>query len=144
LLLVRTRIGPSAIHGIGLFAAEPIPRGTVIWQFMPTFDVVFDRSAFERLPREAQLHVDRYAYLDRDQEAFVLCGDDARFMNHSAAPNTWEASEERTLAARDIAAGEEITCDYAAMGPGPLGQDVALHLQPPIEAQARPLAAVAR
>jgi hypothetical protein len=138
MLRVRTRIGQSAIHGIGLFADEFIPRGALIWEFLPTFDVTFDRAAFERLPAETRCHVDKYAYLDRERNAFVLCGDDARFMNHSAEPNTWEVSESCTLAARDIAPGEEITCDYASMGPGPLGEDVALTLDPPSE----PLVAV--
>jgi len=140
MLRVRTRIGPSAIHGIGLFAEQEIPRGTLIWEFLPTFDVTFDRAAFERLPAETQRNVDKYAFLDREQNVFVLCGDDARFMNHSTEPNTWEVSESCTLASRDIAAGEEITCDYAAMGPGPLGEDVALALDPP---EAAPLVAMA-
>jgi hypothetical protein len=133
MLRVKTRIGPSAIHGIGLFADQDIARGTLIWEYMPTFDVTFDREAFERLPAESQRHVDKYAFLDREQNVFVLCGDDARFMNHSAEPNTWEVSESCTLAARDIRAGEEITCDYAAMGPGPLGLDAALAFAPPQE-----------
>ena len=94
----------------------------------------------DQLPAESQRNVDKYAFLDRERNVFVLCGDDARFMNHSGEPNTWEVSESCTLASRDIAAGEEITCDYAAMGPGPLGLDVALSLDEP---EALPLVAVA-
>ena len=41
----------------------------------------------------------------------MLNGDDARFLNHDDEPNT-DNSGPVTLAARDIAAGEEITCDY--------------------------------
>ncbi len=32
MLRVRTYLAPSPIEGIGLFAAEPIPRGTLIWK----------------------------------------------------------------------------------------------------------------
>lgn len=34
MLLVKTRLGISSIHGIGLFADELIPKGTVTWRFM--------------------------------------------------------------------------------------------------------------
>ena len=119
MLTVKTHIAPSRIHGIGLYADEPIPAGTVIWEFTPLFDVVFTEADIERLPPPARPHVDKYAYYDTDRAAFVLCGDDARFMNHADAPNTFEESGKRTVARRDISAGEEITCDYAELGIDP-------------------------
>ena len=39
MLLVKTRTGRSPIHGTGLFAAEPIAKGTAVWRFTPTFDL---------------------------------------------------------------------------------------------------------
>jgi hypothetical protein len=33
MLLVKTTIAPSPIHGIGLFADQFIPQGTRIWEF---------------------------------------------------------------------------------------------------------------
>jgi SET domain-containing protein len=30
MMTVKTHLAPSKIHGIGLFASEPIPKGTVI------------------------------------------------------------------------------------------------------------------
>ena len=44
-------------------------------------------------------------------EGLVLNGDHARFLNHARDPNT-DNSGAVTLAARAIAKGEEITCDY--------------------------------
>src|SRR3954469_1637143 len=38
MLLVKTRLGPSTIHGIGVFADEDIPRGTIVWSFNPLID----------------------------------------------------------------------------------------------------------
>ena len=40
----------------------------------------------------------------------TLCGDHAKHMNHSDDPNLLDL--ETNVAARDIAAGEELTCNY--------------------------------
>ena len=56
-----------------------------------------------------QSYLDVYAYLS--EGVYVLCGDHARFMNHAAEPNTVEEGS-LCLAARDIAVGEELTCNY--------------------------------
>jgi hypothetical protein len=121
LLKVKTCIGQSRIHGIGLFAAEDVPAGTVIWQIEPPFDVFFDRESFELLTEIAKEHVDKYSYWSPEHQAYVLCGDDARFMNHSDEPNTSEGCDRCTVAVRDIAAGEELTCSYHELAPGPFG-----------------------
>ena len=42
MLRVRTYLAPSAIEGIGLFAEEPIPRGTLIWKHDDRFDLSYD------------------------------------------------------------------------------------------------------
>ena len=42
----------------------------------------------------------------------LLCGDDARYTNHSGTPNT-RCRDDHTYATRDIQPGEEITSDYA-------------------------------
>jgi hypothetical protein len=39
MLLVKTKIGPSAIQGIGLFADQFIAKGTHLWEFTPGLDV---------------------------------------------------------------------------------------------------------
>lgn len=111
MLLVDTYLGPSRIHGLGLFARRDIPAGTVLWRFHAPFDVAFDESDLEPLPEPTRAAVLKYSYLDAARGRYVLCGDDARFMNHSDTPNTRE-DPEATVAIRDIAAGEEITCDY--------------------------------
>ena len=111
-LKVRTRLAMSAIHGIGLFADEPIAAETVLWELDPRFDIVFSQDDLATLSPAAQEQVERYSYYEKEIGAYVLCGDDARFMNHSPEPNTRDVSGMRTLAARAIAAGEEITQDY--------------------------------
>mgnify|MGYP000470418846 CR=1 FL=1 len=39
MLMVKTRIAPSRIAGIGVFADQDIPAGTVTWRFMPGYDL---------------------------------------------------------------------------------------------------------
>jgi SET domain-containing protein len=117
MLKVRTRVGPSAIAGLGLFAAEPIPSGTEVWQFTPGFDLDLDPSIVDEQPalaRETLLH---YGYVDRRLGRFILCCDDARFMNHSDKPNVAPRQDGDRygvdVSVREILPGEEITVDYS-------------------------------
>ncbi|HTN53940.1 MAG TPA: SET domain-containing protein [Anaeromyxobacter sp.] len=117
MLLVKTHLDRSTIHGIGLFASEPIRAGTVIWRLDSTIDVQLGADQIEALAPPARAQIRKYTYLDKVLRTWVLCGDDARFFNHAEQPNCRDVPDERggrTIAARDIAAGEELTCDYAA------------------------------
>lgn len=113
MLLVKTKIGPSKIHGIGLFASQFIPKGTVVWQFEEGFDIKFSIAKLMILPPPAKEIVLNFAYLNKDGD-YVLCSDDARFFNHSNQANVTspEDDNEPNLAARDIQPGEELTQDY--------------------------------
>lgn len=55
MFIVRTYIGPSGIHGNGVFAGEDLAQGQVIWEFAPGLDLVvpFDRIAAAPLARYA-------------------------------------------------------------------------------------------
>lgn len=114
MLLVKTRIGPSAIEGVGLFANEFIAKGTTVWQFTSGFDLYLTAEDIQRLPAAAQAQMLKYCYRDKETGRYVLCADDARFFNHSDHPNTVDmpGPEGSTVAIRDIRTGEELTCDY--------------------------------
>src|SRR3546814_1178092 len=62
MLLVKTYVAPSRIHGLGLFAAERIPRGARIWEFNPVMDRFVSREEFESLPPAARESLRVYAY----------------------------------------------------------------------------------
>lgn len=116
MLLVKTYLGESGIHGIGLFAAQRIPAGTVVWRLEPTLDLELSAGQIEALAPPARDQIRKYTYLDLVRKSYVLCGDDARFFNHSDAPNCHDfpdADGGTTVAARDIPEGEELTSDYA-------------------------------
>ena len=112
MLLVKTRIGPSKIHGIVLFAEERITHGQIVWAFDDRFDKRIPVSQLPKLPKLVRVFLKTYGYeeINDGEHTIVLCGDHARHMNHSDRPNLIEA--EVTFAARDIEPGEELTCNY--------------------------------
>jgi|SRR5215510_3511232 len=116
MLLVRTTLKPSKIHGFGCFAAERIVRGTVVWVFDERIDLRIASARLSSLPPNAERFFLRYGYREmRDGDEIVtLCGDHAKHMNHADQPNVIEAGDGRqdNIAARDIEAGEELTCNY--------------------------------
>jgi hypothetical protein len=111
MLLVKARVAVSTIHGLGLFAQEFIAKGTVIWRFVPNFDVEIPESALESLSTAAKEQVLHYACYEEHKKRFVLSSDDDRFSNHSDNPNT-VPDQDTMVAIKDIRPGDEITCDY--------------------------------
>ncbi len=116
-MLVRTRRQESDIHGTGLFAAEPIPAGTPAWRFTPGLDLTLHPETVGKLDEMPREWLITYAYLDIRTGLYVLCADDARFMNHSNDPTVGGDCEQEPVfgldvALRDIDPGEELTCDY--------------------------------
>lgn len=116
MMLVKTRVAPSRIHGMGLFAVEPIPRGAAVWRFQPGFDHDFSPEQFATLPQPAREHTRWFCFVNKEDGHVILSGDHACFINHSPTPNTGAprkiTSPVTTVALGDISAGEEITCNY--------------------------------
>lgn len=112
MLLIRTSVGPSSIHGTGVFAGEDVAEGLEVWRYAPDFDQLIP---FEQLPSLApafRAFLDLYAYPSVDAPGgVVLSCDHAKFLNHSDDANLASRGIV-TLARRTIAAGEEITCNY--------------------------------
>ena len=121
MFVIRTRVGPSLIHGTGVFACEDIAIGIAVWRFHPPFDQILSDSDVAALPAIVRDFLSTYAYRSRDLEGrLVLAGDHARFLNHSDDPNTSERPF-LSVACKSINAGDEITCDYAAFCTDGLG-----------------------
>jgi uncharacterized protein len=105
---------PSAIHGIGLFAVDDIPAGTVVSRLGGR--LVSD-SQLDALMREASAGI-AGRYVDSivvgvDLHLVLPVGDRNHYGNHSCDPNLWWIGTYTLAARRSIHAGEELTDDYA-------------------------------
>ena len=120
--LVEVR--PSAIHGLGVFAAADIPSGTVWWTADVAEMITISRPQFEALVGSASspasdaliAGIQEYSFYVEDLDLMILIPDDGRYVNHSDQPNsvaTVVGTRLASTAGRDIAAGEEIVEDYA-------------------------------
>ncbi len=118
MLYVKTRIGPSKIHGIGLFANQFIEKGTVLWKFTPGFDLKFTKKEIKKFPKKIQGYLRPYMWLSKKSGKYCFASDDGKYFNHSKTPNalsTYYGNEEEvvTNAIRNIRKGEELTENYS-------------------------------
>lgn len=115
MLVVRTSLRHSPIHGLGCYADEVIKKGQTVWRMDSGIDLEFSEEDLKKFPRSFVEFLKIYAYspISEVEKKYILCIDHARHMNHSEDPNLIETEDGRNIAARDIKAGEELTCDYS-------------------------------
>lgn len=124
MLLVKTIISKSFVHGTGLFATEFIPQGTIVWRYVAGYDYILTREEFEILAGEERREWECFAYVSRFTGLLVRSGDNYVFMNHSHSPNIgvspiFEEPEGCDIALHDIMPGEELLFDYRWFGEDP-------------------------
>ncbi|BAQ16540.1 SET domain-containing protein [Methyloceanibacter caenitepidi] len=118
MLLISTYVGLSSIEGLGVFADEFVPRGTLIWLYNPKFDILVGDTDVDALPPHMQNYIARYSYPHLERPGFrVIDVDNGKYMNHSRTPNTDFRLFDRGFALTDIAQGDEITCNYREFDP---------------------------
>jgi SET domain-containing protein len=112
---------PSPVHGIGVFTTAAIAKGERLrlwdgndWRFVSFADAHSDPAVREL----------RDVYCVRVEGGYMCPLAFNRmsigwYMNHSEEPNAWSSAalNYEYYAARDIAAGEEIFCDYRLLSP---------------------------
>jgi hypothetical protein len=105
----------SGVHGLGVFAAKSIPKGTRIIEY------VGERVSHDEADRryEEKDANDSHTFLFIVDSKTVIDagtdGNDARFFNHSCDPNCESTVEKKRVfieAIRDIEPGTELTYDY--------------------------------
>jgi uncharacterized protein len=105
----------SAVHGLGVFAAKPIPKGARIIEY------VGERVSHDEADRryEEKDANDSHTFLFIVDSKTVIDagvdGNDARFFNHSCDPNCESTVDKRRVfieAIRDVEPGTELTYDY--------------------------------
>jgi hypothetical protein len=106
----------SAIQGRGAFAIRPIRRGTRIIEY--TGEVITPEEGDARYddPGMGRHHTFLFSVTRKKVIDAAVGGNEARFINHSCAPNCEAIDDKQRIfieAIRDIASGEELTYDYA-------------------------------
>ena len=113
-------IAPSPIQGLGAFATRDIRRGTRLIEYAG--QRITPAEADARYPEVdgERHHTCLFAIDDADGGEVVIDalvdGNDARYINHSCAPNCDAVVDGGRIwieTIRDIAAGEELAYDYA-------------------------------
>ena len=107
----KVRPRESPIHGTGLFAVEPLAAGEVV---CVKGGYVFDRAALTRMPewyRAAEIQLTEDLFIgpafEEEREGSMV------FSNHSCEPNIGVRGQIVFVAMRAVAAGEELTHDWA-------------------------------
>ena len=116
MLMVETYIAPVVGKGIGLFAKSVIQKGTVYWRRNEAFDRLFTPEILNTLPEHIVSYIQKHGFQEVSGN-WYLCGDNARFTNHSLDPNfinhyDTEGLVDYCFTDRDIVADEEIVCNY--------------------------------
>jgi uncharacterized protein len=96
--------------GYGLVATRLIPKGTITWA-LDKLDRIFTPAQVAVMDDLYKRVLDTYTYRNPEGN-YVLCWDNARFINHSSNSNCITTAYEFELAVRDIYPGEQLTDDY--------------------------------
>lgn len=112
MIIVSTYLGTSPIHGLGVFAKHAIAKGTKVWEFNPTFDLRFTEAEFEALPPSVRDEIEVHLYQPEAGGDLYYESTMGKYMNHDRNPNVDFTDVGVGWTTRDIAEGEELTCDY--------------------------------
>lgn len=108
--LIRVKIAPSEIHGVGVFAMRDIPKNTKLYAEMTPQVFKLPYEDMDNLfPEIKQMLLERWPQIINGS-AFAFPTERIQaYMNHSEEPN-YDAVNDIML--KDIERGEEVTEDY--------------------------------
>lgn len=120
---VFARIGPSALHGVGVIAVRAMKKGDLVFRGEDERFVWVRRSAVRRLPKAMRSLYEDFGIVDG-----LWLGVPTNlnrlsvgwYVNHSDEPNLVAGDDGRFRTLRRIAAGEELTADYRTFCDEPL------------------------
>jgi len=65
MLLVKTYLNKSKIHGIGLYAGQFIPKGKAIYRCSPGLDINLSKKQFNKLDYYSRKQIKHYGHLSQ-------------------------------------------------------------------------------
>ena len=109
----KTVVRPSRIVGRGLFADAPIAEGEIVCVKGGHLLTKAEFASYKGVANEAELQIADDLFLapvsEAEFEGVMM------FLNHSCEPNVGVQGQIIFVALRAIAAGEELTLDYATI-----------------------------
>lgn len=112
---IKYKLDTSPFHGIGLFAAEDIPKGKVIYTPSPLLDVNLTQEQFDSLDEKEREEVQWWGFFDEPSQKWHVDFDVSHFINHSYDATVTQDpahADAFLVAVRDIKSGEELTQNY--------------------------------
>ena len=111
MLLIDHYVDRSDIDGLGVFSAQNVRSGDLVWDFNPIIDREIPEENLIGLPAHVIASIYKHAWYFPEDSCFWLAADGDYFMNHSDAP-TLNLCGRTFVASQDIVIGQELTCDY--------------------------------
>ena len=114
---VFCKLGISPIHGIGVFAIKPIPKGiNPLKSYIRSREIDVSKKDIKHLPKGVRNQIDMFCYYDRRSVSIPVNGlnsfDLAVYLNHSKRPNLRFKKNGTLISLMNIAEGEELFIDY--------------------------------
>lgn len=109
--IVRIKIAPSSIHGVGIFAMRDLKKGEVLCAdaIPQAFDIPY--KDFKKLnPEVRDIILGHWPHVVNGSHFLYPVAKMVAFMNHSSTPN-YDAKNDVMLV--DVKAGDEVTEDYS-------------------------------
>ncbi len=114
---VCTRLAPSSIDGVGVFAIRNIKKGTDIFPEVDDEIIWINKTEVGKLHENVHALYEDYCIHKGAQYGCPVSFNRMNvswYLNHSSKPNTAVVKGYRVYALRDIKKGEELTLDYTS------------------------------
>ena len=114
---VFCKLGISPIHGIGVFAIRPIPKGiNPLKSYIRMREIDVPKKDIKDLPKGVRSQIDMFCYYNRKTVIIPVNGlnsfDLAVYLNHSKQPNLRFKKVGVLESLKAIKQGEELFIDY--------------------------------
>lgn len=114
MIFIDTVVAPSTTNNLGLFAAQDIEQGTIIWKYHPSTCMIITHEQINVMKNSFQdaLTSSIQHFGCPYKHGFLVHTDNMRYINHNDNPNTICIDDDTMIAMRYIFCGEELFEDY--------------------------------
>jgi SET domain-containing protein len=111
--VVKLKLAPSAIHGVGVHALRDIKKGEKLYTDIIPHQLDLPYSKFKHLDKDIRdILLGHFPLIIEGSHFMYPVTKMSAYLNHSNTPN-YDAKEDKAL--KDIKKGEEVTEDYRSI-----------------------------